>query len=126
MDHRGEAVDKHPVLVGTTGIFTKTTHPRIRSELQAQLTSQAEIEHQKAVDDIELRRARALAEIEAKKFKDTVLAINADTIKSMRGKREGKVGVEITTRNTLLLLHHVFLTFFTSLNSSNIYIGGVL
>jgi len=44
---------------------------------------EAEIAHQQAVNDLELSRARELAEIESKKFKDIVDAIGADVIASI-------------------------------------------
>jgi len=43
----------------------------------------AEIDHRKALDGIEIDKARELADIEAKKFKDIVTAIGADTIKAI-------------------------------------------
>ena len=51
------------------------------SELaQLRAAQQAEVEHQRALDELELARAKRLAEIDAKKFADTVAAIGADTI----------------------------------------------
>lgn len=44
---------------------------------------EAQIAHKKALDDLEIARAKELAEIEAKKFAETVEAIGADTIKSI-------------------------------------------
>jgi major vault protein len=43
----------------------------------------AEIEHRKQLDTLEITKAGELAEIEAKKFKDIVAAIGADTIKAI-------------------------------------------
>jgi len=52
------------------------------SELtQTKLRQLAEIEHQKSLNDLELAKARELSEIEAKKFKDLVNSIGANTIK---------------------------------------------
>jgi len=44
------------------------------------LRQTAELAHKKSIDELELRKARTLSEIEAKKFNDTVDAIGADTI----------------------------------------------
>jgi len=41
------------------------------------------VEHQKALIELEIKKARELAEIEASKFKQVVQAIGSDTIKSM-------------------------------------------
>jgi len=58
----------------------------IKSEAELERIRQAqtaEIEHQKALNDLEIQKARDLAQIEAKKFKSVVTAIGADTIQSM-------------------------------------------
>jgi len=44
---------------------------------------EAEIQHQTALNELELSRAREMAAIESKKFKDVVDAIGADTIASI-------------------------------------------
>jgi len=44
---------------------------------------EAQITHQKALNELEITKARQLAAIESKKFKDVVDAIGAQTIKSM-------------------------------------------
>merc|ERR1719263_148906 len=47
------------------------------------LEQKAEIDHQKALMDLEIEKAQKLAEIEAAKFKQTVDAIGPDTIASI-------------------------------------------
>ena len=59
---------------------------RIKSEAelaQMKLKQEAEIEYHKQLDELELVRAKELSKIEAKKFKDTVDAIGATTIRSI-------------------------------------------
>jgi len=59
---------------------------KIKSEAELQqlrAKQLAEIEHQKALNDLQIARSKDLAVIEAKKFKDVVTAIGADTIRSM-------------------------------------------
>jgi major vault protein len=54
------------------------------ASLQATKNSHgAEIEHRQQLDGLEINKASQLAEIEAKKFKDIVGAIGADTIKAI-------------------------------------------
>jgi len=62
---------------------------------------EAEIEHQTSLNELELTRAREMAAIEAKKFKDIVDAIGADTIASiaqagpeMQAKLLGGLGIQ--------------------------------
>jgi len=62
---------------------------------------EAEIEHQTALNELELTRAREMSAIEAKKFKDIVDAIGADTIASiaqagpeMQAKLLGGLGIQ--------------------------------
>jgi major vault protein len=59
---------------------------KIRSEaelLQMKNRQEAEIEHQKALNNLELSKAKQLSLIQAKKFKDVVSSIGADTIQSI-------------------------------------------
>jgi len=57
---------------------------RTTAELSQMTAKQkAELEHQKAVTEMEIKRARELAGIETAKFKQIVDAIGAETIKSM-------------------------------------------
>jgi len=44
---------------------------------------ESEVGHQHAINDLEIKRARDLAVIEAKKFKDIVTSIGADTIRTI-------------------------------------------
>jgi len=54
------------------------------SELSLMRRAQgAEVAHQKALDELELSRTKRLAEIEAKKFSETVAAIGTDTLASI-------------------------------------------
>jgi len=62
---------------------------------------EAEIEHQTSLNELELTRAREMAAIDAKKFKDIVDAIGADTIASiaqagpeMQAKLLGGLGIQ--------------------------------
>jgi major vault protein len=57
-----------------------TTNAELEQLKQKQ---QAEVEHQRALNALEIKRARDLATIEAKKFQSIVNAIGADTIKAM-------------------------------------------
>jgi major vault protein len=50
---------------------------------QLKMRQQQELEHMQRLNELELSKAKQLAEIEATKFKNTVDAIGADTIKSM-------------------------------------------
>jgi len=59
---------------------------RIRSEAELEQTSKRqtqEVEHQAALNALELQKARALAEVESSKFKAIVDAIGTNTIKSI-------------------------------------------
>jgi len=59
---------------------------QIKSEAQLtqlKLQQEAEIEHQRALNDLEITRAKQLAAIESKKFGEIVDAIGADTIQAM-------------------------------------------
>jgi major vault protein len=65
------------------------------------LRQEAEITHQTAINELELSRAREMAAIESKKFKDVVDAIGADTIASiaqagpeMQAKLLGGLGIQ--------------------------------
>jgi len=87
------------------------THARLSSEAAkiktaaelAQKIAQgnAEIEHTKKLNDLEISKAKELSAIEAKKFKDVVTAIGADTIQSiaqagpeMQAKLLGGLGLQ--------------------------------
>jgi major vault protein len=50
---------------------------------QLKLTQTAEIAHTRSLNELEIAKSKELAGIEAKKFKDIVDAIGANTIKSM-------------------------------------------
>jgi len=65
-------------------LLANATKIRLGAELE-QLTNRqkAEIEHKRAVIDLELHKAQELADIESKKFKEIVDAIGANTIKAM-------------------------------------------
>jgi len=66
--------------------FLQTEAMKIKSQadLQQLISKQeAEIEHQSQVNQLEVARAKELAAIEAKKFKDVVDAIGAKTIKNI-------------------------------------------
>jgi len=65
-------------------LLANATKIRLQAELQ-QLTQrqQAEIEHKRAVINLELHKAQELADIESKKFKEIVDAIGANTIKAI-------------------------------------------
>jgi major vault protein len=70
--------------VESTGQATAEAKARAEAELANLKNKQsADLEHQKALNELEITRARQLAEIEAEKFKNIVDAIGAGTIKSM-------------------------------------------
>jgi len=50
---------------------------------QLKARQETEVSHQKAVNDLEIKKASELADIEADKFKSIVESIGADTIRSM-------------------------------------------
>jgi len=59
---------------------------KIKSEAdlsQMKLRQEAEVAHQKALNSLELGKAKELSLIQAKKFKDVVTSIGADTIQSI-------------------------------------------
>jgi major vault protein len=64
----------------------KAQSTRIKAEAelnQLKLRQQTEIGHQASLNELELFKAREMADIEAKKFKDIVDSIGANTIKSI-------------------------------------------
>jgi len=65
-------------------LLANATKIRLQAELE-QLThrQKAEIEHKRAVIDLELHQAQEMADIESKKFKEIVDAIGANTIKAI-------------------------------------------